>query len=82
MGLATMAVASVLSSIGSAASAYGSIKQAHEIKKTSEKAEAKENAELEKQKKKQNDLNATYAGMQSNLYSGDVNGVQTNKFVQ
>jgi hypothetical protein len=83
MGVPTwLAISAVSSALGAGASAYGAYDAHETTKKQIKRAEQKESDVFETEKKKQKRISDNYAGMQSNLYSGGVEGVNTNNLVQ
>jgi uncharacterized protein (DUF2252 family) len=80
----SLATATLLSGLATAGgTAYAGHEQASSQKKIAKQQQNQANAELETQKQKQKQISAQYAGMQSNLYSGDsASGINTSQLVQ
>ncbi len=82
MGIETVAIASLISAAATTATAVDNHKTMEEQRKQYKQAQAESEAEKQKQEKKQKDLQSTYKNMKTNLYSGDVNGINSSQLIQ
>ncbi len=82
-GLEILAATALVGSM--AASTAGAIDTHNNMKKQrTQQREARKEAEQTKieQENKQKELQDTYRNMKTNLYSGDINGIESNKLIQ
>ena len=61
---------------------YSGYKGAKAQKEVAKEARKTSEQELQKQEQKQKDLQRTYKGMKTNLYSTDINGVNSSQLIQ